>query len=176
MSLVTVKTSAAAATPRVWMEGPVLCARTALLWQFVSLGSYCKHVEVSPIERTISIRTRLLWVLQTERELSFDDVSHIEYRFSSMVTSWSVWRGARDTVEQFSIALALHDRSEVALFDFDGDGARNTGWLGVLAGDSIVDLQGDQKERSLSYLDALMELTGKGLSRFSKPRRPASPR
>lgn len=175
MSLVTVKTSAAATGPTVWMEGPVLCARTSLVWQVLSLGAYRKQVEVDPRARTVTILRRVLWLLSFERVVPFDEISHIEYRFASMATSWSLWIGARDAVESFSISLALGDRSEISLFSFAGEGARMTGVRGVLFGDSVVDFEGDQKDRSLGYLEALMELTGKGLSRLSKPRRVQRP-
>jgi hypothetical protein len=171
MSLVTITSPLSAIAPRVWWDGPRLCARTSLFWQGVSLGAWRREVVVDPDDRAVWITTRRFWVSTDEVRVAFDSISHIEYRYGGLTTGWNAFGQAHDGLESFSVALALHDRSEIPLFSFQGEGSHATGATGVLLGDSLVDVRGDQQEQSLSFIDSLQQLTGKGLSRFSKGRR-----
>jgi hypothetical protein len=173
MSLITVTSPLSAINPKVWWEGPALCARTAMLLQILSLFSWCKTVSVNPRAKTVSIQWRYLWLLRHRRAIHFNDISHLDYQYSSLMTGWN-WMGQEtDAVESYTVALVLESREEVTLMRFRGEGARHTGWGGVLLGDSIIDVEGDQQARSLNFIDSLQELTGKGLSKprgtFLKP-------
>lgn len=171
MSLITVTSPVHAFAPKVWWEEDRLHARTSAVVQALALGTVRKEVVVDPKAREVVVRTRYAWFFPRETVIPFDAISHISYGHAGITTSWNQWGQAHDGVESFSIALVLHDRDEVHLFSFAGEGAKATGALGVMLGDDIVDIRGDQEEKSLSYVDALMELTGKGLSKFSKPRK-----
>jgi len=59
---------------------------------------------------------------------------------------------ATDSVENYRIGLVLNkpDGERVHLFSIVGEGARMTGPLGVLMGDSPIDFQGDQQRQSLN--------------------------
>lgn len=170
MGFLEVTSPFSAVNPKVSFEDGVLRARTNLFLQVLSLFSWNKRVVVDAEARTITVKRRYLWILQSETEIGFDDISHIEYRYGSLTTSFDWLGNAQDVLESFSVDLALHDGSEHRLFSFRGDGARSTGAVGVLLGDSLVDYQGDQAKRSLSYVDALQELTGKGLSKNARGR------
>lgn len=182
MSLVTVTSPLAALTPKVWWDEGRLCARTSRVWQTALLGSWCQEVIADPEQRVVIIRRRYLWLATSTLEVPFDAISHIEYRHASMATDWfggsrrSVLYGAKsDGVESYSISLALRDRDEIHLFSFQGEDSVHTGAVGVLLGDAIVDVRGDQQESSLSYIDALQAVTQKGLSSRSRPRKYAPP-
>lgn len=169
MSLVTVKSSAAATAPKVWIEDGALIARTSLLWQVLSLFSWCKTVVVDPRDETVVVTWRFLWGLTKSRTVRFRDISHIEYRYGSLATAWDLFGNTQDRVERYTVDLALTDNDELHLFSFAGEGSATTGAVGVLLGDSLVDVEGDQGKQSLGYVDAIQEMTGKGLSKFSKP-------
>ena len=178
MSLVTVTSPLHAIGPHVWWDEGRLCARTSRFWQGATLGAWRKEVVVDPGTRTVAIHTRTFWLAKGTVEVPFDAISHVAYRHGGFATAWigglrgsSLQGTATDGVESYSVALALHDRDEIHLFSFMGDDSHQTGVAGVLLGDSIVDVRGDQQERSLRYVDALLELTGKGLSSRSRPNR-----
>lgn len=166
-----------AVNPRVWHDGEVLCARTALLLQILSLFFWCKSVQVNPRSRTVSIQWRYLWFLRHHKAIHFNQISHLDYRYSSLATGINWMGDTTDALESYTVALVLEDRSEVTLMKFRGEGARTTGLGGVLLGDSLIDVQGDQGDKSLSYIDALQEATGKGLSKPQRTflRRPGGP-
>jgi len=60
------------------------------------------------------------------------------------------------------VYAVLRDPSDrVKLFTFFGEGARETGWAGVLlGGDSLVDHAGDQEQASRQFLRMLKAFTG----------------
>ncbi len=182
MSLVTITSPLAALTPKVWWDGDRLCARTSKAWQAASLGSWCQEVIADPTARVVEIHKRYLWLASSVTEVPFDAISHIEYRHVDFATDWlggprgSYFRGtATDGMESYSVTLALRDRDEIHLFSFQGEDAHQTGVAGVILGDSIVDTRGDQQEKSLRYVDSLMEVTQKGLSNRSRPRKYKAP-
>lgn len=164
MGFIVVESSFSALNPKVWFDDGKLCARTNLFLQVLSLGSWKKLVEVDPQARRVTIHRRFLWILERTVEISFDEISHIAYRHGSIATSWDILGNVHDSLEAFSVDLVLHDKSEARLFSFRGEGAHSTGVTGMLLGDSLIDHQGDQGARSLAYVDAIQELTGKGLS------------
>jgi hypothetical protein len=173
MSLVTVTSPLSAINPRVWWEGPTLCARTALILQLLCLFFWSKEIRVNPRAKTVSIQRRYLWFLRHRRAIHFNDISHLDYQYSSLMTGWN-WMGQEtDALESYTVALVLESREEVTLMRFRGEGSRHTGLGGVLLGDSLIDVEGDQQARSLNFVDALRDVTGKGLSKprgtFLKP-------
>jgi hypothetical protein len=168
MSFVTVTSRFSAVNPKVWIDGDALHARTNLFLQLLCLFFWCKTVVVDRRARVMTIHWRYFWFLRRTGDIAFDDITHFEYRYGSIATAWSWFGHVHDSLEQFSIDAALTDRTEMRLFSFRGQGAHQTGAVGVLLGDSAIDFQGDQGARSLAYIDLLQEFTGKGLSRFSR--------
>lgn len=168
MSLFEITSPLHAINPKVWNEGRSLHAKTARTIQLLLLGFWCKTVVVDPVQERILITKRYLWFLKSESAYRFSEVSHFDYGFSSLATSWSIFGEATDQVESYSVALVLHNRKEVPLLAFRGEGSIRTGMSGVLLhGDSFIDLQGDQGQKSLRYIDLIQDLTGKGLSKPS---------
>ncbi len=171
MSLVQVTSRLSAVNPKVAFDDGVLTARTNLFLQVLSLFLWKKTVVVDAAASTVIIKRRYLWLIERVTEVPFSDISHIEYRYASLTTSWDMLGNAHDALERFTVDLALHDGEEERLFSFRGEGAKSTGPVGVFLDDSVVDVRGDQAERSLSYVDLLMELTGKGLSKTARQSR-----
>lgn len=105
------------------------------------------------------------WLAREVRELSFDRVRGILYTYKDFGTSWGVspfWMGRTDSVEIFSVALALSGPEEqLPLFDFFGEGSTETGLSGViLGGDSILDFRGSQSADSKYFARLLVRATG----------------
>ncbi len=164
LSLRTFQSSWGAISPKVWNEGRTLYARTALLWMLLTLFAWRKEVRVNAVSKTILIQWRILWLFKKERAIHFKDISHLDYSFGSMSTAWDWFGNSHDQIESYRVGLVLNNRDEIHLFSFMGEGAINTGLIGVLAGDSLYDIQGDQGDRSLGYIDALRAATNKELS------------
>ncbi|MFO0553392.1 MAG: hypothetical protein U0271_33720 [Polyangiaceae bacterium] len=175
MGYLVVESGFSALNPKVWFDEGKMLARTNLLFQVLSLASWCKHVEVDPKARVVTVRRRFLWLLERTTEVPFAEISHIAYRYGSLATSWDILGRVHDSLESYSIALVLTDGSEVSLFSFRGEGSASTGLSGMLLGDSLIDYQGNQGARSLAYIDALQELTERGLSPHAKPRKYVPP-
>jgi hypothetical protein len=171
VSLVTVTSSASSLSPKVYVEGDRLIAETSTLSQVLLLGSSKRRVEVDPRADTITLHTRTLWLFRKTVTLRFSDVSHFEYRYGSLATSWDILGNVHDSLESYSVSAALHRGEDIYLISFRGAGSAHTGALGVLRGDSVVDFQGDQGSRSLGFIDALQAFTGIGLSKRSRPKR-----
>jgi hypothetical protein len=171
MSLVTVTSSASSLSPKVWVEDDRLIAETSTLSQVLLLGASKRRVEVDPYRNTLTLQTRSFWLLRRSVTLSLHDISHFEYRYGSMATSWDFLGNVHDSLESYSVSASLHRGEELYLISFRGAGSAQTGVLGVLMGDSAVDFQGDQGSRSLGFIDALQAFTGIGLSKRARPKR-----
>ncbi len=165
MSIYTITSRFHALKPKVWLEESRLMARSSLLVQLLSIFSYCKVVCVDRLYRTVTIHTRFFWLVSRTRVIPFNRIKRIDYSFSSIPTSWSIWVGTEDDIEWFSVSLELAETLEtVRLFSFLGEGAVETGWTGVLlSDDSIIDFMGDQEVTSRNYIDLLKVFTGKTL-------------
>ena len=170
MSLFTLTSGLLSIKPKVWEENGTLCARTSLLVQILSLGSYAKHVRIDPKTRTIQINTRRLWSWPSQRRIPFDNVAWINYNIGSFGTGWSFWTndgfGRTDEVERYRVGLALKNPPKnIRLFSFVGEGSVETGWTGVLWGDdSAVDVRGNQDQAAGDFVSILRHLLGVGVN------------
>ena len=171
VSLISISSPLHTLAPKVWVEDGCLVARTSIASQIFLLGSSSRRVTVDPRADTITVEARNLWALRSEQTIHIRDISHFEYRYGSLATSWDIVGNIHDSLESYSVSASLYDRSEVFLIAFRGAGSANTGVLGVMMGDSLVDYEGDQGATSLSYIDSLQSFTGKGLSRNAKVKR-----
>ncbi len=170
MSLIFRRSSLLSIAPDVSIDDlDRLIATSAMLVQLLTLFSYARAVTVDRQRRVISVETRFLWFARTTKTLRFDEVSHLSYEYSSLPTSFG-FTGVTDRVEDFRVGLVRHDGETTHLFTFAGEGQGATGLVGVLLdGDSLIDWAGTQEQSSLSYVEMLMKVTGKGLSKERLP-------
>lgn len=165
MSVWTSSSSVLAIKPKIWIQGEQLRARSSLLAQLLTLFSYEKLLIVDRDKEKIGIRTRRLWCFTSRRTISFARVHYVESEFGGLGTSWGLTSEgfeATDQLECFTVWLVLKEPDErVKLFTFMGEGARETGWAGVLlGGDSMVDFSGDQEQVSRNFLWQLKTFIG----------------
>ncbi|WP_433926630.1 hypothetical protein AB3662_27335 [Sorangium cellulosum] len=166
MSLVVARSSLLSSVPRVWVDGDHLHARTSFGVRALSLFSYAMTLHVDRRARYVFIERRTLWFLRRSRAIPFGQIEHIDYRFSSVTTEWGLGGRPTDQVESFSVDLVLRGEEEpVRLFRFRGEGSVSTGHLGVLLGDTIVDLEGGQEDASRRFVALLQEFIGVGLGK-----------
>jgi hypothetical protein len=151
--------------PKVWTEGEKLIGRCPLSLRLLTLFFYDKTVTVDRRIKLFKIESKILWIFKSHTIIPFKRIKSISYAYDSMSTSYSLLRGSMDEVENYSIYLELTNPEErLKVFNFFGEGAVNTGLTGVLCGDDIVDFKGDQEDTSRSYIDLLLQYTGKNLT------------
>ncbi len=165
MSLVTYTSPLSAVNPKVWWKNQALHARTPLLLQILCLFLWRQEVIADPRRQLLIIERRIAWFFPSKRMIRFKDISHLDYSYDSLATSWNFFGETTDAVESFKVGLVLEDREEISLMSFRGGGSAQTGMRGVFLGDSVVDVRGNQEEKSRRYIDHLQEVTGKGLSK-----------
>lgn len=164
VSLYVFRSSLFDLSPRVWIEGDQLYARSSRLLQALSLFAVRSDVHVDGRRRTVTLERRTFWFLRRLRLVRFARVRHVTYRFGRVVTDCNAFVGATDQVESFSVGLALRDPDEeFALLRFRGLGSIGTGIGGILMGDEIVDVEGAQEHASALFVDALQKLIGVGI-------------
>ncbi|NUM35347.1 MAG: hypothetical protein HUU50_12425 [Candidatus Brocadiae bacterium] len=165
MSLHSISCSFLSVTPKIWIENDELYGRTSFIGQMFTLFSYCRYLHIIPRQKIIEIENRKSWICQGIQTIPFSDVSHIDYDFSSVGTSWgydgsSFW-GRQDQLEAYTVSLILKNQEKVPLFSFNGEGSVETGTVGVILGkDSIFDFEGNQGKKSREFCNALSSLIG----------------
>jgi len=173
MSVQTVRTSQYSLVPCVQIDKDRLQSRTSLLVQLLTLFSYCHRVSIDRREHLVDISTRYLWVLRRRQIIHFKQISHLRYQYSAQGTSWGMTGegyGQHDKWETFTISLVLaRPPGEQILFRFSGAGSVETGWVGVLAGDSLIDYEGDQEDASLAVVQHLSRLLDVPIGRPADP-------
>ena len=171
MSLRTFSSSLLTLGPSIGNEGGVLRLRTPRLLRVLSLGSFCRTVEVDSRRRRVRFLTRRLWAFTAERSLGFEEVDHLDYEYASLATEWSWWHGPTDEIDRYTVSLVLKGTGEkIPLATYHGEGAICTGWEGVIfSDDSPIDGQGTQDEQSLSLVEALRRILGVPLGKQIGP-------
>jgi hypothetical protein len=161
MSLLEVKSGLLALSPRIWQKSGRLHVSTNWLLQLLTLGSYARTVIIDRKRRRIEVGVRFLWAWTRHRLIPFASIDHIGYRYGSVATSLSsIDAEPTDRVERFVVELVLDGGERVRVASFRGEGSEMTGLGDVLLGDSLVDHAGDQEERSRSFIEQLMDITG----------------
>ena len=172
MSFFTATSSFLSLKPKIRVDGDRLFTRTCVLVQLLSLLGYYRSLEVDQRTHTIEIYTRRFWLFSDTRTIQFSEVSHLDYDFSSLMTSWSILGDTHDQLESFHVALVLHQKGEkVELFSFMGEGSQETGLIGVMLGDSVLDFQGSQQKESLKFATLLADFIGVSIGDKIKPLR-----
>ena len=162
MSLASCSSRLLGITPKVWVEGDRLCARTNAFIQLLTLFSSARRLCVDRRRGVVELTTRWLWAFGSHREIPFARLAYVDSEYSSMGTSWG-WTASgydrTDEVERYVVSLVLKEPEEtVRLFAFSGEGAVATGWGGVLmGGDSTVDFSGNQGAACRQFVLLLRE-------------------
>ncbi len=150
-----------AIAPQISMDNGCLVLSSPLLVRMLSLGIYQRTVTVDTNARQFTVERKLLG--QAKRTMiPFEDVRRIDYRFvETGFNTSSAWFGSDDTEECFTVTLILKESmEEIILARFLGEGSVDHGWKGILAGDDLIDLRGDQEEQSLAFVQLLQAMTG----------------
>ena len=159
MSLTTKNDPHLSSRPSTHQDGETRLLRPSPSQVLFSLGLNKWRVEINARNRKIHVHRTHWWFTHSEETISFDAVSHIDYAYDEINTHWSA-RRASDCIETLTIRLILKDRRKIPLVSYSGSGSHETGMIGVLMGDSVVDYAGTQGGESRQFIDVLQELTG----------------
>lgn len=125
--------------------------------------SYLREVRFDTRLEVAFFRERTFWFFRSARTVRFREVDHVAYSFKGLATSWDILGRSHDSVESFSISLALKESGEVLFVTrFIGEGF--AGDFGTwLMGDALVDLAGTQEEDSRVFVTNLCKVLGVNL-------------
>jgi hypothetical protein len=150
--------------PTVRFHQGVLAARTPFILRLASLFGYERKLLVDTVRRNVWLRIRRYWLFREEQQVPFAAIEFIHYEYSRVSTDVSrAWHGPSlaDSFNWFTVALAVKGRTDpLLLFRFAGEGAVMTGASGVLVGDSIIDIEGDQESASKDFVGHLRRCLG----------------
>jgi hypothetical protein len=133
--------------------------RTHALLRLLSLWSYDYEVSFDMVRKQIVISKRTLWFLRKTRTIPFSQVRRIQNDYASMGTSWDYSLQRNAAVESFTVSLVLaKDEEIIPVARFRGRGSVMRGWTGVLMGDSLVDVEGNQQDASKLFAEELEQV------------------
>lgn len=169
MSVFYAESSSLTLRPRIWERGDSLHIADSWLLRILTLFIYQRHAILNWRARCMTVRERWFWFKQVETLVSFDAISHLDYTFHEMPTSigfTSSGLGAQDSVEKFKITVVTKGHDSYEIGSFRGEGAKMTGWTGVILGDDdMYDLAGTQGSESRGFVNALAERLGVPIGR-----------
>lgn len=164
MSFFTITSSLLSICPKLWWEGEQLHSRSSLKALIPTFFLFYKHVIVCPHEQVITIRRCWLWFIRWTKTIPFNRIERIDYDVSSLSTSWTWFGETADEVDEYKVGVLTHDGRRIKLWSFIGEGSAETGFWGVMMGDSVIDYSGNQGSASLQFAEALCHVTGKTLT------------
>ncbi|MCB2153871.1 hypothetical protein KQI84_03225 [bacterium] len=142
--------------PKVTVENNVLVARTSTIFSIISLGLCLKSLRADPQRRVVTFRRVFFWVFAKTREIPFDQVKEVHYRYENMHPFASFT--AADSIDCYTVILEFHNRDEVTLFRWMGEGefSNESLWPDWMYWEEILlDVEGTQKKESLAFFEAL---------------------
>lgn len=118
-------------------------------WYYHPLYLFCcsHHVSFQRATRQVTIRHRRWWFFTKRQTISYDDVEEVGFVSKNIPDFGCGDPFWGDRYEIVWLALQLrHQDDFVRLAPFEGEGSKETGILGVLLGDSIIDFRGDHAD------------------------------
>lgn len=168
MAVIRHTTSLLAIKPKVWIDGEKLYARSALLGQILRLGISSSFLIADRSGRSVTVKQRFFWVLGKTHVIPFARIEGIRYHYASFTSAFRAKHGEASGLESFSVKLVYRenddrwsDRIELHLFSFFGEGTVEVQRTrGRHYGNYGVDLDGNQAEESLKFVDLLCDYAG----------------
>ncbi|MBN2428148.1 MAG: zinc ribbon domain-containing protein [Deltaproteobacteria bacterium] len=138
-------------------------AKTSFIKQAFMLFSVSKKVECDRIKREIRIKTRKWWFIVKHNSIPFLEIEYIDREQLEIPTSFGFVPGGygrHDSLQSFIVCVVTIKRKEkIPLFEFWGEGSEQTGWFGVIFGDSVIDIHGGQEDASINFAKLVAEIT-----------------
>lgn len=156
MSLETITFNFLSLKPKVTRLAYGIEARLSFLQRLFYLFSCNRIVTFHRTKGLIEIYRKSWWFRQSTDFVSYDDVKDVTFSFENWHDfGFDFWQ---DQYEKIWISLELKDSEEVIpLICFEGEGAKETGILGTLLGDSLFDFKGNQEALASEFLTAVKD-------------------
>ncbi len=160
------RTRLLAIVPRISRDGEKLIARTSIGGLLLSLTLLYRTIVVDPNRQTVSISTRVFWIIRRLRTIPFTEIEKIIYRYQDLNPSSSLGFSG-DSKDWYSVKLRLNRDREIHLFHFLGEGEFHHGTLDWLPewmywSDRLFDMRGTQDDDSRSFVKQLERMIGEG--------------
>lgn len=165
MSILTANFKFLTTRPAIDEVGGTLTIKTGLITRLATLFLNFRRIEIDPERCDILIEKRVAYFFVSRELIDFDSVWYVDYSFDSLGTEWGMTSGSllgrQDQVESFPIAVVTRDDRKHFVCAFRGEGAKCTGWTGVLlGGDDLLDFSGTQESESRQLATYLAKLIG----------------
>jgi len=158
MSLHTVTLSFLSLKPRVTRTADRLVLESTFGYRLCYLFACAYRIEFDAVTRRVSVFQRSWWFREHKDLFYFDLVEEVGF-IGKEYPNGRPYKS--DQYEQIWLALKLKTRREpVKLASFEGEGSRETGVIGVMLGDSIVDFRGDHVESAYEMKTLVEEVLG----------------
>ena len=159
MSLRTISLRLLTIRPRISFDRDCLRVADSRWVRAIRLGLAARQTEFHFDRGVMEHRVRRLWFRPREWLVPFSELSHIEYGYRSVGTSWG-WGaggiGRQDELDVFTVSVVAKSGRAYPVCAFYGEGAVETGWIGTLLGDdALADLSGSQEAESRQFVRAL---------------------
>lgn len=154
----SLRVSLLVARPRLRFGPDELVVVTSWIVRLISAFSYNMEIRANRRAQVVFLEETKFWFLLKRRVVRFRDIDHVKYSFRDAPTSWDLLGRIHDTVESFTVGLALKDSTEViAVARFAGEGAAG-GVSTWLLGDDLLDLEGTQADDSRRFVEELCKI------------------
>ena len=139
---------------------------TNLILRALGFGGFRSRATVDSTARRVTVERTRWWRLE-ETRFDFDLIDSVAVELFELPRSFnlaSFWRGPTDALESFGVVLVIRGGLREVVARFRGEGARTTGLLGALFGDSAIDFRGTQEREAVLLAEALSQQTGAPLA------------
>lgn len=156
MSLETITVSFLSLKPSVIRLQDRIIARSSFLQKLFYLFSCNRVVTFHKEKRTIEIFRRSWWFKTSTDFVAYDEVKNVTFGFEDWHDfGFDFWQ---DKYERIWVSLELKGTEEIKpLVCFEGEGAKETGVLGTLLGDSMFDFRGNQASLASEFYNTVKD-------------------
>lgn len=156
MSLETITFNFLSLKPNIIELEDRIQAKSSFLQKLFYLFSCDRAVTFHREKRIIEIFRKSWWLKKTTDYVSYGDVNNVTFGFENWHDfGFDFWQ---DKYERIWVSLELKESGEIKpLVCFEGEGAKETGVLGTLLGDSMLDFRGNQGSAASEFYNTIKD-------------------
>lgn len=150
MSLRTVTINFLGLKPNVLVSDKCIQAKSGFLQKLFYLFSCNRRVTFHREKKMIEAHKKTWWLKKRSDFITYESVAEVNFEFGGWNDfGWDFWQ---DHYEKIWIVLVVKDTgNEFPIICFEGEGSKETGFMGVLLGDAIFDFRGNQGKKASEF-------------------------
>jgi hypothetical protein len=163
MSILGYSSSILTLRPTLIKRRNQLVIKNGFIARLFTIFLFLRKVEICYDDKIIIYSVTLFFLFNKTKLIDFTELSHIDYTYNSIGTSWGFKApgfGRHDQVESFTISIVTKEKEKYVVCSFRGEGAVSTGWMGIIFGDDIIDFSGTQESDSRQFVSYLSKRLG----------------